>query len=590
MEAEPAWPIQEPPLHSRCVLFDELAVPPKLRLLIVATGPRDTSWAHALIVRLSKNPDIEMRAIVDDVVPRMTQTIMAMQNMSFAVGRPDRQDDVEFFRHQAFDLVEWAHVLVCLPLDADGIAKMLAGISDTLIGDVLRSWNSQKSIVLVPGMSKPMWSSTTTKQHLNKLRQSGKLVQIMEPILWHYEKGSNTRRVPSWNSFHQVLHIIQSRATLMGLGRDISIITPSISMRFKEGAQCPQLPPEIWSLILEHANDWELAEALGIYTSLPIPPIWTLSPKDELVHLRVYDHELEKTALTGTSSEICKKLSQAPSEYSHLSALFIKMLFRFRHVAVLEYIESNRPELFVALEGTTIPTKVSSFFPSTKLLQYWKHSQWFADRHVYDAEAVDGASRYGHVEILDWWWRQSGMPLRYTETSLEQASANGHIAVLEWWQDAALQDDDVVLRPGRALLWAAQLGRADVLRWWHSSKIAVAYENDVVSTACQNGHVGVLEVWRMAKGDGKIYVDDVDVISATSYCHEAVLDWLYSFSNALLPGMNGCGRPIEFRVCDIQASLHRNSREQRKVRAWWAKHGIRPAATANERSRDIARL
>ncbi|XWW98764.1 hypothetical protein V2A60_006766 [Cordyceps javanica] len=590
MEADASLPLSALPPSSRSVLFDEQAVPPKLRLLIVATGPRDTSWAHALIVRLSKSPDIEMRAVVDDVVPRMTQTIIAMPNMSFAVGHPGRQEDIEFYRQQAFDLVEWAHLLICLPLDADGIAKMLAGISDTLLGEILRGWNSQKSIVLVPGMSKPMWSNTTTKEHLDRLHNSGKSIQVLEPILWHYEKGANAKRVPSWNSFHEVLRIIQNRANLLGLGRDIEVIMPSKSMSFKEGVQCPKLPPEVWTLILEHANDWELAQALGIYTSLPRPPAWVLHPKDELDNIRVYEHELEMTALACNSSAICRKLSKAPNGYNHLSALFIKLLLRFGLAEVLEYIEFNRPELLITLEGTTIPTKVSSFFPCTKMLRYWKHSQWFADRHVYDAEAVDGASRHGHVEILDWWWRQSGMPLRYTETSLEQASANGHIAVLQWWQDAALQDEYVVLRPGRALLWAAQLGQADVLQWWHSSKIAVAYGNDVVHAACQNGHVNVLEAWRTAKGDGGIQADEVDVMSATSYGHVLVLEWLHFFSRGLLPGMRDNGQPIEFRVCDIQACLHRNSREQRKVRTWWAKHGIRPAATANERSRDIARL
>lgn len=591
METDSSSPtMPELPLPSQSVLFDEQSVPPKLHLLIIAAGPRDASWAHALIVRLSKSPNIEMRAVADDVVPRMTQTIIAMQNMSFAVGAPDRPEDVEFYRQQAFGLVEWAHVLICLPLDADGIAKMLAGISDTLIGEVLRGWSSQKSIVLVPGMSKPMWSNATTREHLDKLRESGKRIQVLEPILWHYEKISNAKRVPSWNSFHQLLRIIQNRANLLGLGCDTGVITPSISLRFKEGAQLPQLPSEVWTLILEHANDWELAQALGIYTSLPRPRAWVLSPKDELDHVRVYEHELEKTALTGTSSEICKKLSEAPGEYNNLSALLIKLLLRFGHTETLEYIESNRPEMFIALDGTTIPTKVSSFFPCTKMLHYWKHSKWFSDRHMYDAGAVDGASRYGHVEMLDWWWRQSGMPLRYTETSLEQASANGHIAVLQWWQDAALQDEAVVLRPGRALLWAAQHGRADVLQWWHSSNVAASNADNVINMACQNGHVGVLEVWRTAKGDGGIYVDEVDVMTATAYGHAPVLEWLRGFSRGLLPGMSGCGQPIEIQVCDIQSCLRRNSREQRRVREWWAKKGIRPAATADERERKIVRL
>lgn len=568
------------------LIDDETAIPPKLRLLIIATGPRDTSWAHALIVRLSKSQDVDMRAIVDDVVPRMTQTIIAMQNMSFAVGHPDRTEDVEFYRHQAVKLVEWAHLLVCLPLDADGIAKMLGGIADTFIGQVLRGWSADKSIVLVPGMNEPMWSNPLTETHLRTLRKKWKWIQVLEPILWHFEGRLNAKRVPSWNSFEEVLRIIHHRADLLRLGHDVGSNAPCLNFGRLAGSKCPKLPPEIWTLILEHTDDWELAQALGVFTTLTPPPAWVLGQREHKDKIREYEHELGWIALIGTPSSICRKLSEAPPNYTQLSALCIKVLIRFAHIEAFEYLESNRPDLFMALDGTTLPTKVSSFFPRIKVLNYWKNSKWFRGKHKYDTEAVDGASRHGHVNVLDWWWRQSGMPMRYTEASLEQASANGHVAVLQWWQDAALQDESVVLRPGRALLWAAQFGQADVLRWWHESKIIAAHGSGVVRMACQKGHPAVLEVWRRAKGDDHLYVDDGDVMCATSHCHAAALEWLRAFSRGTLPGMNGRGQPIAFRVCDIQACLHRNSEEQRFVRAWWAKNGIRPAYTAGERSRE----
>src|SRR6202043_4099859 len=46
-------------------------------------------------------------------------------------------------------------------------------------------------------------------------------------------------------------------------------------------------------------------------------------------------------------------------------------------------------------------------------------------------------SRSGFVHILDW-WRQSGLPLKYTEAALEQASSKGHLLVLEWWREASM--------------------------------------------------------------------------------------------------------------------------------------------------------
>lgn len=576
---------QRPTVHAS--LDDALATPPRLRLLVIANGPRETAWAHALIVRLSKAPSIETRAIVDDVVPRMSQTIIAMENISFAVGQPRGKYDIEFLRSQAFQLVEWAHMLVCVPLDADSIAKMLAGISDTLVSEVLRGWDMQKSIILAPGMSQPMWSNPTTKKHLQQLEKEWKCVQVIEPILWRYDGAPNPKRIPTWDSFVQVIRIVQDRANLLRLGHDIGAGAPNIGLR--AGTGCRSLPPEVWTLILEYSRDWELAQALGVFTSLPTPGCWRLLDRYR-TPLRVYEHELEWEALTGTPSTVCKKLSQAPPEYKSLEVLFIKMILRFSQVEVLEYLETNRPDLFRTFEGTMLPTTISSFFPRIPLLRYWKDSPWFSKEHKYGPEAVDGASTHGHVEVLDWWWRQSGLPLRYTETSLEQASARGHIAVLEWWQNAALQDESIVLRPGRALLWAAQIGRPEVLQWWYASRITVGYKNDVAHTACRYGHAGVLEVWRRAIGNTDMNVDDGDLMRATLHSHVSVLEWLAGYSRGSLPGMFGQGRPIAFRVCDIQASLHRNSKEQSIVREWWAKNDIRPTISASARSKDFRYL
>ena len=546
----------------------------KLHLLVAAAGPRDTSWAQALVIRLSKNTQIETRAIVDDVVPRLTQTIIVMQNQSLAPGQIDHADDVEFYRQQAYELVQWADLMVCVPLDADGIAKMLAGIADTFLGEVLRGWDTSKSIVLVPGMSTHMWANPMTKRQLSKIHRKWNWIRIISPITWHYEGTPNPKRVPNWNGFIEVLAIIKNQADLLGLGRDVEIATSMAIVSDSDIKVQSKLPPEIWTIILDYSGDWELAKALGMYTNLPMPPHWTLHPRDPTNELQVYEHELEWTVLTCDAAAICKKLSQSPPSFHDIPVQVVRLVIRFALIDVLSYLEANRPDLFKAFDGTTLPTQASAYYPRTDVLDYWKHSRWFRERHMYDSEAVDRASKNGHVRILDWWWRRSGFPLRYTESALEQASANGHLLVLEWWRDAAAQDDNVVLRPGRSLLWATQYGQADVLRWWDASGIPVAHGDGVAKMASRWGQVEALETWRRLKGDSKLVFDGEVLISPTVHQHVEVLEWWRRFAHGELEGMEGRKQPVEFRTCNIEEALEDSIGDQSRVRKWWAQNGL----------------
>lgn len=575
MPTQPRFPPPLTSVSSSTSLSDVLSPRKRrLHLLVAATGPRDTSWAQALVVRLSKNTQIETRAIVDDVVPRLTQTIIVMQNQSLAPGQTDHADDVEFYRQQAFELVQWADLMVCAPLDADGIAKMLAGVSDTFLGEVLRGWDTQKSIVLVPGMSTHMWANPMTKSHLRKIQRKWGWIRVISPIIWHYEGTPNPKRVPNWNGFNEVLSIIKNQADLLGLGRDVEIATGVAMVTDSDVKIRSSLPPEIWTIILDYAGDWELAKALGVYTNLPMPVHWALHPRDGSNDLQIYEHELEWTTLTCDSAAICKKISQSPPGFNDISAQVIRLVIRFALIDVLAYLEANRPDLFRAFGGTTLPTKASAYYARTDILDYWKKSRWFRDKHIYNAEAVDGASKNGHVRVLDWWWRRSGFPLRYTETSLEQASANGHLLVLEWWRDAAAQDDKVVLRPGRSLLWATQYGQTDVLRWWDASGIPVAHGDGVAKVASRWGQVEALETWRRLKGDSKLVFDGEVLLAPTVYQHVDVLEWWRQFAHGELEGMDGRGQAVEFRTCDIEEALEDSIGDQRKVRHWWAQNGL----------------
>ncbi|ROT36478.1 phosphopantothenoylcysteine decarboxylase [Sodiomyces alkalinus F11] len=566
----------------------------KLHLLVAATGPRDTSWANALVVRLSKNSSFEMRAIVDDVIPRLSQTVVVIPNRPMSclpttecgATASEAARDVDFYRQQAFELVEWADLMVLAPIDADTIAKMLAGIADTFLLEVLRGWDVSNKILFIPGMSTHMWKNPVTKRHMSKIHRKCHWIRPMPPILWTYnDDPKSPKRNVDWSGFNDVLSIIKNQADLMGLGRDVDVVSQNLGLFFSGTPKVnSKLPPEIWTIILEFTQDWELAQALGIYTSLAMPQPWSRTPKNPNDPLKVYEHELEWVVLTCDTPSICKKLLQSPSNFHDLPYLVVKLIIRFSLIEVLSWMEANRPDLYKAFEGKVLPTKASAYYGRPDVLDYWRGNSSSSSSnndcnnddlsHLYDAEAMDGASKNGFVHVLDWWWRRSGLPLVFTEAALEQASGKGHLLVLEWWRDAAAQDDRIVLRPGKSLLWAAQHGQVAVIRWWVASGIPVGHGDSVAKLASRWGRVEVLEAWRQLKGDDKMVFDADVLIQPTIHQHIDVLEWWRGFAHGELEGMDGRRHRVEYRPCVIEEALEDSIGDQERVRKWWARNGL----------------
>ena len=457
----------------------------KLHLLVIATGPRDTSWAQALVVRLSKNPRIETRALVDDVVPRLSQTIIVMLNRSLGIAHAGSNDDanVEYCRQQAFEQSKWADLAVCVPLDADGIAKMLAGMADTFVGEVLRGWSPRKPMLLVPGMSVPMWENPITHRQLDELRSKWNWLSLMSPITWEYEGSPTPRRTTTWSGFNEVLAAIQDHANIMGLGEHV-VLQTGFGLAYDELVPVnTELPSELWSTILNFTGDWELAKALGVYTNLPMPSVWVqLLPDDQSNELQIYEYELMWTLLTSTEASTCRKLSQAPLSFDRLPYHFRTVALRFALVQVLEYLSINRPDLYRDIAQSFLMHLVGMGHPpSVVLLDFWIRSGWTNEDMTTIHEFVTIASKRGFVNVLEWWHRQPYQNLRLIDNkeALEQASANGQTTALEWWRKAAAVDGRLVLAPGRSMLLAAKYGHQDVLQWWKSSGIAVGYRDIV---------------------------------------------------------------------------------------------------------------
>ncbi|KAI0453042.1 flavoprotein [Xylaria acuta] len=551
----------------------------KLRLLVAANGPRDVNYAKTIAVRLLKDPQIETRALVDEVPLRLTHDLIVYENRGLATVAVDAdqrtKDAIEAARQTAYELVEWADLLVLAPINADHLAKMMSGIADTTLLEVLRAWDVSKKILLVPGMSTQMWEHPMTKKQLSKIKRKWNWIKVMAPILWHYEPSGYEKRVVSWEgfAFHDLVGIIKNQAELMSLGHDVEVAAKQAMHTISPRRVAKTLPPEIWSLIFEHVGDWEIASAVNVYTTLETPIEWNKNRANLKDPIEIYMYELEWLMLSCPGSDvICQKLSEAPKGLRYVSSLIVKLIMKFSLIDVLTYLETHMSKVFWAsFSAKFLPNKASGVYGRVDILTWWNTSPSFLKKE-YDAEALDNASRMGYVHVLDWWLR-SGLPLKYTEAALESTSKEGHLLVLEWWKEAALKDETINLKPGRSLLTAAQHGQTAVLRWWESSGIPIGYSEGVCKIASAHGQTAVLDTWHELKGE-KLSFDSQVLVAPTKQGHVSVLEWWKQYARGEQAAGDGRTHRVEYKTCDIEEALEDAIGDPRPVRRWWARNGL----------------
>ncbi|KAE9380796.1 flavo protein [Stipitochalara longipes BDJ] len=592
---------------------------PKLRVLVASNGSKDVAQALALVVRLSKNPKIETRAIIDEEswpAHRLSQETLALPNRYF---RPCKETDearkgiersqIEFYKQQAEELCNWADIMVLAPIDADTLAKMLHGITDCLVLEILRGWDVSKKILLVPGMTSLMWENPMTKKQLSKIRRKWQWVRVMQPILWHYEEKGPGKVLAGWDGFSELIDVIKNQAELMTIGHDVDIAASGAASLARYNTKTDALlPPEIWTLIFDYVGDWEVSRALDIFTNIPTPLEWKPPAKECTDELQIWMRSLEWTILTSPTSKIIDKLKTAPEDLKFLSSLCVKLIIKFCLTNLLTYLETNFKDVFRESFGQKLlPTKASAIYGRTEILEWWRTSPSFLQKD-YTAEAIDGASKSGFVHVLDW-WRRSGLTLKYTELALEQASSKGHILVLEWWKQASMHQGSyqtdpetrhrqpstthpdegsqseiqpaLCLKPGKSLLAAAQNNQPLVIRWWDKSGISIGYSEAVAKTASAHGHVAVLDAWRELKGE-KMAFDSKVLAEPTKNGHVAVLEWWKNFSRGEDGRLSG---RVEYKTCDIEEALEDSvgsEDETFQVKRWWAQNGLNLGGTVSE--------
>lgn len=548
--------------------------PRELNVLFASSGCTDPKIINDLLPRLADLHDVSLRSVLDtgfrgqDLISASSYCL-TVPNM--ARGRSVDNEDVE---QEAAELCEWANLLVLGPIDANTLAKMLHGHTDNLLLEILRSWNVSKKILLVPGMSSLAWENPMTKKQLTKIRRKWNWIQVLHPILWSFEEGK--KKIVSWESTDEMVDAVKNQVNLMNIGHGLNVSPSSRAPALRRApgkgnsdSPISLLPAELWTMIFDFTNDWELAQTLHIYTNLSPPADWTshTSPQGP----RNYMEALELTILRGNLTSV-KHFIATHSVPRWLSKLCIKLIMRFAMTPLLAHLEANHKDLFWATFGHTfLPDKASSVFGRTEILEFWRTSPSFLTKE-YNTEAVDGASRSGFVNVLEW-WQHSGLPLKFTESALEQASSQGHLPVLEWWksQSTALDDNSasvdsskVRLKPGKSICYATQNGHTEIVRWWCQSGIPFQHEDTVAKLASTHGHVDILQLWHELKGSKMIFDNQV-LVGATKSGNVLVLEW-----------WKKSGLKVEYKTCDVEEALEDGDEGERgiEVRRWWARNGL----------------
>lgn len=535
---------------------------------------------------LLKNADLNLRVVSDSSKSEFQQNMDPRISLDEVVWYENSPQDP--YRNQAMmqghRLARWAD-LMFIVMDAGMISLMLSGFTTDVILHVLRSWDVSKRIALLPELSVDQWKHPTWRRQLSKLQRKWDWVHVLSPALWDYATDPQdfTQPGPSplgqdsdpeiewqWDGPNEIIEAIDSESQVILRLTHSKHSSSQHLQPVHSASQKPCLPMEIWTIILDHLGDWELATALGIYTHIPTPHEWEpLVPKSAPNKTR----SLEYTILTQPLSQVKAWFNNNTSSQppTTLSPIATRLIFRFSMTELLTYLALHQKDIFWTSFGLALlPHKASLIYNSPTILQWWLDCPAVIKKE-YGPEAMDGASRAGFVEVLDW-WLHSGLKLTYTERALESASAKGHVEVLEWWRVNSLKlagtSRELPLKVGKSILLAAQSGRTNSIEWWESSGIPYSHEDGVARLASQHGHVPVLELWHHLKGSKMIFDNQV-LVGATKNGHAGVLQWWKDVSRKH-------GLRVEYKTCDIEEAMEDavGGGGEGEVREWWGRNGL----------------
>ncbi|KAJ5928305.1 hypothetical protein N7466_007261 [Penicillium verhagenii] len=576
-----------------CISYDPplsgaTAPVPRRRRLLLST---DSAFADTILPSLVQNPYIELRLITDEPSALLAGTNRIPHYMDTVDGQTfDKKTGArKWLKAKTAELCEWADMLLVAPIDAGALGSMLAGLTNTLTLALLRGWISTKPVILIPGMTVSEWENPLTRRQLDELQRYWTWVYTIKPVLWKSNGPEDLTTLP-WGGLKDLhatiqlaLHIpsmaayrtaadstngksVATQSSTKG-AQSLKSSNPAASALRTMQTHWPNskkkdqsLPLELWLNIFEdQLGDWEIAKAVGIPNRLPVPKEW----QSHLLKMST-PASLEYTILRGSFAAIKRRIDALP-RWKPVSDLACHLIVKFSRTDILSYLTENHIDLFFTTSRlTNIPYRVSSMYGNPTVLTWWRDAPALPNKE-YAVDAMDGASRSGFIQVLDW-WLHSGLDLKYSERALESASAEGRVAVLDWWKSASAnspRSKRIMMKVGKSVLLAAQSGRTASLAWWDASGIPYSHAENVARIASTHGHIHVLDFWYRLKGPKMIFDNQV-LVGPTKNGHDHVLQW-----------WKDCGLRVEFKTCDIEEALEDAAPgADVRVRAWWERNGL----------------
>lgn len=549
-----------------------------LKVLVALTNPSAFKFGCSVVARLHRLQNVSLQIIACTPFPTSPFTTLSptlepvWHTYDVDSSATPGWQHADFVETQVAEYCSWADLLVLAPLDAENIARMLHGFTSSLHMQILRSWDVSKKILLIPGMSTQMWENPMSKKQITKIKKKMNWIRVLPPLLWKFDQ-TGRKHVP-WGGHKEFNESVRTQIDLMAVGDGtVALPTAHLPTMTPTKSKGPRLPPELWSMILEFTEDWELATTLNVHTNLPIPREWQQAVSEAGPKTQV--QKLSWALLTGSYAEVANMFdTERPTR---IPRTCLDLIMRFAMVPVLRHLEYQHKDLFWSHFGHTFLPHKASIFNKTEILDYWRTSPTFLTKE-YSSEAIDNASRTNSIQALDWWYNSS-LPLKYTEAALEQASSQGHMSVLQWWKEhsrhrtppipgeeapPAKLRDPLKLKVGKSITYATQSGCLDAIKWWVHSSVPFSHEDTVTKIASTHGHTKILDYWRSIRGE-KMLFDNQVLVGPTKMGRADVLEW-----------WKKSGLKVEYKTCDIEEALEDGVEGDAGecVRRWWAENGL----------------
>lgn len=163
----------------------------KKHLLLASSGSVATIKLPNILKELSRYNDLSIRVVLTKAAENflagqsaeqpLLESLYGVKNVD-GIYRDEDEWDNPWVRGGSIlhiELRRWADILVVAPLSANSMAKMTAGLADSLLLSIVRAWDTtgkiegsrKKRIVLAPAMNTAMWRHPVTRKQIRTLEE-----------------------------------------------------------------------------------------------------------------------------------------------------------------------------------------------------------------------------------------------------------------------------------------------------------------------------------------------------------------------------------------------------------------------------------